>query len=286
MRIRNRTRAARSRASVPDGRESRRRRAVWRDGPDDVRVRRRACVAGAPVPACRTAGAGACSGRHRTVGTRFRRASRGRRIRLRRSPHGRVHGSAHPLRAHGRARRVSGEHRTPTSSNASWRATCRKRCPATNSSPATVGTADTVTSVERGRRYRVRAPTAHPVYERSRAETFRRLLPESADDARRQLGELMYESHASYGRCGLGSEGTDRLVALVRARRSGGGLIWRADHRRRQRRYRRRDRAPRSAAPRSRAWRMRTSSRPDTGRTSLRDRRRACMAFGARSITL
>lgn len=25
------------------------------------------------------------------------------------------------------------------------------------------------------------------------------------------------QSHASYGRCGLGSEGTDRLVALVRA---------------------------------------------------------------------
>ena len=35
------------------------------------------------------------------------------------------------------------------------------------------GTGDTVTTVERGRRYRVRAPTAHPVYERQRAETFR-----------------------------------------------------------------------------------------------------------------
>jgi hypothetical protein len=30
------------------------------------------------------------------------------------------------------------------------------------------------------------------------------------------LGELMYQSHASYSRCGLGSEGTDRLVELVR----------------------------------------------------------------------
>src|SRR6188508_1215226 len=77
-------------------------------------------------------------------------------------------------------------------------------------------TADPVTSVERGRRYCVRAPAAHPVYERARAETFRRLLPESAEDARRHLGQLMYESHASYGHCGLGSEGTDRLVALVR----------------------------------------------------------------------
>ena len=85
-------------------------------------------------------------------------------------------------------------------------------------------TADTVTSVERGRRYCVRAPAAHPVYERSRAEAFRRLLPESADDARRHLGELMYESHASYGHCGLGSEGTDRLVALVRSEGLAEGL--------------------------------------------------------------
>ena len=42
VRIRNRARAARSGASVPDGREPRRRCAVRRDGPDDVRVRRRA----------------------------------------------------------------------------------------------------------------------------------------------------------------------------------------------------------------------------------------------------
>jgi len=85
-------------------------------------------------------------------------------------------------------------------------------------------TADPVTSVERGRRYCVRAPTAHPVYERSRAETFRRLLPESAEDARRHLGQLMYESHTSYGHCGLGSEGTDRLVALVRGEGLAAGL--------------------------------------------------------------
>jgi galactokinase len=85
-------------------------------------------------------------------------------------------------------------------------------------------TADPVTSVERGRRYCVRAPATHPVYERSRAEAFRRLLPESAEDGRRQLGELMYESHASYGHCGLGAEGTDRLVALVRSEGLAAGL--------------------------------------------------------------
>jgi galactokinase len=85
-------------------------------------------------------------------------------------------------------------------------------------------TADSVTSVERGRRYCVRAPAAHPIYERSRAEAFRQLLRESSEDARQQLGELMYESHASYGWCGLGSEGTDRLVALVRSEGQAAGL--------------------------------------------------------------
>jgi len=86
-------------------------------------------------------------------------------------------------------------------------------------------TSDSVTTVERGRRYRVRAPTAHPVYERERAEVFRRLLLESSDQQRRiQLGELMYGSHASYGACGLGSRGTDLLVDLVRAEGSAAGL--------------------------------------------------------------
>jgi galactokinase len=87
------------------------------------------------------------------------------------------------------------------------------------------GTADTVTSVQRGRRYRVRAPAAHPVYERQRAERFRELLRTSpGEDRRVQLGALMYESHASYVACGLGSPGTDRLVQLVRAEGPAAGL--------------------------------------------------------------
>lgn len=34
------------------------------------------------------------------------------------------------------------------------------------------------------------------------------------------LGELMMQSHASYSRCGLGAEGTDRLVQLVAEERA------------------------------------------------------------------
>jgi L-arabinokinase len=55
---------------------------------------------------------------------------------------------------------------------------------------------------------------------------FRALLDGGApgDEERALLGELMYQSHASYGACGLGSSGTDRLVALVRAAGLGCGL--------------------------------------------------------------
>jgi L-arabinokinase len=87
------------------------------------------------------------------------------------------------------------------------------------------GTADTVTRVEPERRYRVRAPAAHPVHERARAERFRALLDEPPGEERRiRLGELMYGSHRSYGACGLGSPGTDRLVDLVRSEGPSAGL--------------------------------------------------------------
>jgi galactokinase len=86
-------------------------------------------------------------------------------------------------------------------------------------------TEDRVTTVQPGRRYRVCTPTAHPVYERQRAEEFRHLLTTSPDEAACvRLGELMYGSHASYGQCGLGSPGTDRLVELVRREGTASGL--------------------------------------------------------------
>jgi galactokinase len=90
------------------------------------------------------------------------------------------------------------------------------------------GTTDTVTSIEPQRTYAVRAPAAHAVYENSRVHQFAELLrsQREASDKRDQesLGELMYGSHASYSACGLGSEGTDLLVELVRAAGVGRGL--------------------------------------------------------------
>jgi len=44
------------------------------------------------------------------------------------------------------------------------------------------------------------------------------------EPALREMGELMFGSHASYSACGLGSDGTDLLVDLVRAAGPAAGL--------------------------------------------------------------
>ncbi|RLN11821.1 hypothetical protein C2845_PM09G23270 [Panicum miliaceum] len=75
---------------------------------------------------------------------------------------------------------------------------------------------DTVTIIDPKRSYSVKAPTRHPIYENFRVETFKTLLAAgSTDEQLSVLGELMYQCHNSYSACGLGSDGTDRLVNLV-----------------------------------------------------------------------
>ena len=80
------------------------------------------------------------------------------------------------------------------------------------------GSTDTVTRIDPQRTYSVQQPTAHPIYENHRVHLFRTLLanPTPDEDQMALLGELMYQSHASYSACGLGSKGTDTLVELVR----------------------------------------------------------------------
>ena len=87
------------------------------------------------------------------------------------------------------------------------------------------GTTDSVTRVDPRRTYAVRQPTAHPIYEHHRVRLFAELLKREAGGRRgRLLGELMYQSHLSYSRCGLGSDGTDLLVDLVREAGAASGL--------------------------------------------------------------
>jgi len=79
------------------------------------------------------------------------------------------------------------------------------------------GTTDEVMRVDPERTYAVRNPTWHAVYEHSRVRAFAEVLREPAGERRNeQLGQMMYDSHASYSACGLGSAGTDLLVNLVR----------------------------------------------------------------------
>jgi L-arabinokinase len=79
------------------------------------------------------------------------------------------------------------------------------------------GITDAVTRVKPEVWYPVRQATSHPVYENDRVTRFGELLStglEHADGAV-SMGALMFRSHASYSACGLGSDGTDRLVDLV-----------------------------------------------------------------------
>jgi galactokinase len=81
------------------------------------------------------------------------------------------------------------------------------------------GTTDLATEVVPSRSYPVRAATGHAIEEHARVQEFRGLLAGKAqvdEPTRQRLGAIMYASHASYSACGLGSDGTDHLVALVR----------------------------------------------------------------------
>jgi L-arabinokinase len=88
------------------------------------------------------------------------------------------------------------------------------------------GSIDAATTIDPARTYGIRAATEHPILENARVHRFRALLAEGATTpaARDELGALMYASHASYSTCGLGSDGTDRLVSLVREGGADAGL--------------------------------------------------------------
>lgn len=79
------------------------------------------------------------------------------------------------------------------------------------------GITDAVTRVSPEKTYQVLAPTAHPIYENARVHKYAKLLAAPINENNlRALGELMYESHGSYSACGLGTDGTDLLIKLVK----------------------------------------------------------------------
>jgi galactokinase len=87
------------------------------------------------------------------------------------------------------------------------------------------GITDQVTRVQPQKKYAVRIPTAHPVYENAHVQRFAELLREPLTERElSEMGRLMLESHASYSACGLGSSGTDLLVELVQSAGEAQGL--------------------------------------------------------------
>lgn len=79
------------------------------------------------------------------------------------------------------------------------------------------GITDKVTTISPEKNYAVLNPTSHPIYENARVTEFGELLDkEMSDENLTKLGELMFAAHESYSACGLGSDGTDLLVDLVK----------------------------------------------------------------------
>ncbi|XP_043713454.1 L-arabinokinase-like [Telopea speciosissima] len=75
---------------------------------------------------------------------------------------------------------------------------------------------DSVTVIDQRHSYGVKSQAQHPIYENFRVKAFKSLLTaQSSHEQLTSLGELLYQCHYSYSACGLGSDGTDRLVKLV-----------------------------------------------------------------------
>ena len=97
---------------------------------------------------------------------------------------------------------------------------------------------DAVTSIDANKIYKPILCGSHPVYENARVNEFKTLLKNFKKQGDKQMtlaqmGDLMFQSHESYSKVGLGNEHTDSIVEMVRdaganngvfgARVSGGG---------------------------------------------------------------
>jgi galactokinase len=81
-------------------------------------------------------------------------------------------------------------------------------------------TTDIVTQVQPEIEYAVLNCTQHPVLENTRVQKFRDILERwdttQSTLALEEMGQLMYQSHDGYTRCGLQSERTEEIVQLAR----------------------------------------------------------------------
>ena len=94
---------------------------------------------------------------------------------------------------------------------------------------------DPVSTLNPSTVYSPRACARHPIMEHHRIQMAAELLGQAAlnqastfrsDTTKTILGELMYQSHASYSACGLGTPATDALVTAVRAAQAAGAPLY------------------------------------------------------------
>lgn len=82
---------------------------------------------------------------------------------------------------------------------------------------------DHATAIDAEKSYSVRASAEFGIYENDRVKKFTDLLEGAIDnESATKLGELMYDTHEGYRRCGLTEQGTELLVGLARERAASG----------------------------------------------------------------
>ena len=83
------------------------------------------------------------------------------------------------------------------------------------------GVTDKLSTIKLDVFYNINACTQHPIYENLRVNTFLELLKNLSNQNHSTLlpimGELMFQSHESYNKCGLGNEMTDKIVNMARS---------------------------------------------------------------------
>lgn len=88
---------------------------------------------------------------------------------------------------------------------------------------------DNISTIKPDSFYNIKACTEHPIYENLRVKTFISLLKNLNESNKEEilplLGELMYQSHESYNKCGLGNEMTDKIVDLARKKGHQSGIF-------------------------------------------------------------
>ncbi len=90
------------------------------------------------------------------------------------------------------------------------------------------GITDQLSTIKADIFYNINACTQHPIYENHRVNTFLELLKNLNQVNHTTLlpimGELMFQSHESYNKCGLGNEMTDKIVTMARLKGNETGI--------------------------------------------------------------